>query len=136
MGFSYRKSFKAGPIRVTASKSGVSYSAGVKGARVTKRANGRVQTTVSVPGTGVRYTSTSKKPSAQPAAAAAARAARREAVEAQAAEEEAIAREVAQMLRQNLPAHHIMRWLKGEKVGFFARGRVLGRAKQINKGLA
>ena len=59
MGFSYRKSFKAGPIRVTASKSGVSYSAGVKGARVTRRANGKVQTTLSAPGTGVRYTTSS-----------------------------------------------------------------------------
>lgn len=56
MGFSYRKSFKAGPFRVTASKSGISYSAGVKGLRVTKRANGRVQTTISAPGTGLRYT--------------------------------------------------------------------------------
>jgi Protein of unknown function (DUF4236) len=61
MGFSYRKSFKAGPFRVTASKSGVSYSAGVKGARVTKRADGRVQTTLSVPRTGARFTSTSGK---------------------------------------------------------------------------
>jgi hypothetical protein len=59
VGFGYRKSFKAGPFRVTASKSGISYSAGVKGARVTKRANGRVQTTLSVPGTGLSYTSTS-----------------------------------------------------------------------------
>lgn len=56
MGFSYRKSFKAGPLRVTASKSGISYSAGVKGLRVTKRADGRVQTTISAPGTGLRYT--------------------------------------------------------------------------------
>ncbi|MEU9481142.1 DUF4236 domain-containing protein [Streptomyces sp. NPDC048191] len=59
MGFSYRKSFKAGPFRVTASKSGISYSAGVKGVRVTKRANGRVQTTISAPGTGLRYTASS-----------------------------------------------------------------------------
>ena len=59
MGFSYRKSVKIGPFRVTASKSGISYSAGVKGARVTKRANGKVQTTLSAPGTGLRYTSTS-----------------------------------------------------------------------------
>jgi hypothetical protein len=59
MGFSYRKSVKMGPFRVTASKSGISYSAGVKGARVTKRANGRVQTTLSAPGTGMRYTTTS-----------------------------------------------------------------------------
>ena len=59
MGFSYRKSVKMGPFRVTASKSGISYSAGVKGARVTKRANGKVQTTLSAPGTGLRYTTTS-----------------------------------------------------------------------------
>jgi hypothetical protein len=68
MGFSYRKSVKMGPFRVTASKSGVSYSVGVKGARVTKRANGRVQTTLSVPGTGLRYTSTTgarKKPASR-----------------------------------------------------------------------
>ena len=57
MGFSYRKSFKAGPLRMTMSKSGVSYSVGAKGARVTRRANGRVQTTLSVPGTGLKYTS-------------------------------------------------------------------------------
>jgi hypothetical protein len=71
MGFSYRKSFKAGPLRITASKSGISYSAGVKGVRVTKRANGRVETTLSAPGTGLRYTSNSggtkrAKPSAKP----------------------------------------------------------------------
>lgn len=59
MGFSYRKSVKMGPFRMTASKSGISYSAGVKGARVTKRANGKVQTTLSAPGTGLRYTTTS-----------------------------------------------------------------------------
>jgi hypothetical protein len=59
MGIRYRKTFKAGPFRVTASKSGISYSAGVKGARVTKRADGRTQTTVSAPHTGLSYTSTS-----------------------------------------------------------------------------
>jgi hypothetical protein len=65
MGYSYRKSVKAGPFRITASKSGISYSAGVKGARVTKRANGRVQTTLSAPGTGLRYTTTSGTKSRQ-----------------------------------------------------------------------
>jgi len=76
VGFSYRKSVKMGPFRMTASKSGISYSAGVKGARVTRRANGKVQTTLSVPGTGLRYTTTSgtrrkarrtARPSAPPA---------------------------------------------------------------------
>ncbi len=46
MGLSYRKSTKIGPLRITASKSGISYSAGVKGARITKRADGRVQTRI------------------------------------------------------------------------------------------
>jgi hypothetical protein len=69
MGFRYRKSVKLGPFRATVSKSGVSYSAGVKGARVTKRADGRVQTTLSVPKTGASYVSTSRsshKPSTPP----------------------------------------------------------------------
>jgi hypothetical protein len=65
MGTRYRKSFKAGPFRVTASKSGISYSAGVKGARVTKRADGRVQTTLSVPHTGLSYSSTKTPVSCQ-----------------------------------------------------------------------
>jgi hypothetical protein len=66
LGFSYRKSVKVGPFRMTASKSGISYSVGVKGARVTKRANRRVQTTLSVPGTGIRYTAQGA-PAARPA---------------------------------------------------------------------
>ena len=45
MGFVFRKSFKIGPFRITVSKSGISFSAGVKGARVTNRADGRMQTT-------------------------------------------------------------------------------------------
>ncbi|MCT9089508.1 DUF4236 domain-containing protein [Streptomyces sp. ASQP_92] len=55
MGFSYRKSFRAGPIRVGASKAGISYSVGVKGVRVTKRADGRLQAALSAPGTGLLY---------------------------------------------------------------------------------
>ncbi|MEU7580949.1 DUF4236 domain-containing protein [Streptomyces sp. NPDC041068] len=69
MGFSHRKSFKVAPgVRVTASKSGISYSAGTKGARVTKRADGRVQTSISVPGTGIRHTSSSKSRADEPVA--------------------------------------------------------------------
>lgn len=75
MGFSYRKSVKMGPFRVTASKSGISYSAGVKGARVTKRANGKVQANLSVPGTGVRYTTSTKSKRAVASPSAAKRAA-------------------------------------------------------------
>lgn len=76
MGFIYRKSAKLGPFRVTASKSGISYSAGVKGARVTKRANGKVQTTLSAPGTGLRYTTSGTRQARRPAASPAAPAKR------------------------------------------------------------
>ncbi|MFE0173303.1 DUF4236 domain-containing protein [Streptomyces sp. NPDC059002] len=51
---------------MTASKSGIGMSAGVPGARVTKRADGRVQTTVSVPGTGLSHTSAWKRPKKSP----------------------------------------------------------------------
>ena len=52
----YRKSKKVGPFRVTVSGSGVSYSVGGPGYRVTRRADGRVQRTVSIPGAGIRDT--------------------------------------------------------------------------------
>lgn len=68
MGLRFRKTFKAGPFRATISKTGVSTSVGVKGARVTKRADGKTQTTASIPGTGVSYVKTSgSKPQKQPA---------------------------------------------------------------------
>lgn len=59
MGFRFRKSVNLGPVRFTASKSGISTSVGVRGFRVTKKANGKVQTTTSIPGTGISYTSSS-----------------------------------------------------------------------------
>jgi hypothetical protein len=55
VGFSFRKTSKSGPFRVTAPKSGISYSAGGKGMRVAKRADGQVQSAVPVPGTGMHY---------------------------------------------------------------------------------
>lgn len=55
MGFRFKKSIKAGPVRVNFSKSGVGYSVGGKGFRVTKKANGGIRTTASIPGTGVSY---------------------------------------------------------------------------------
>lgn len=59
MGFTARKSFKVMPgVRMTVSKSGVSTSVGVRGARVTRTASGRVTRTVGVPGTGIRHTQT------------------------------------------------------------------------------
>lgn len=59
MGFRFRKSANIGPLRVNFSKSGVGYSVGGKGFRVTKRADGKTQTTASIPGTGIAYTSVS-----------------------------------------------------------------------------
>ena len=59
MGFRFRKSIKAGPVRINFSKSGVGYSVGWKGFRVTKKANGGVRTTTSNPGTGISYVSDS-----------------------------------------------------------------------------
>lgn len=55
MGFRFRKSVKLGGLRINFSKSGIGYSYGGKGARVTKMANGRTRTTLSVPGTGISY---------------------------------------------------------------------------------
>src|SRR6266702_1103922 len=56
LGSSYRKSFKLAPgVRMTVSKSGIGYSVGGKGVRVTKRARGGVQTTLHAPGTGLSY---------------------------------------------------------------------------------
>lgn len=55
MGFRFRKSAKFGPFRINFSKSGVGYSFGGKGFRVTKKAGGGMRTTASIPGTGVSY---------------------------------------------------------------------------------
>lgn len=60
MGFRYRKSINLGKgFRVNISKSGIGYSYGVKGARITKTANGRTRQTLSIPGTGISYVSES-----------------------------------------------------------------------------
>jgi hypothetical protein len=55
MGWRIRRSVKLGPLRLTASKSGLGVSVGVKGARVGISGDGRVRETLSVPGTGISY---------------------------------------------------------------------------------
>lgn len=55
MGFRFRKSKKIGPFRVTASKSGISTSFGVKGARITRTAKGKTRVSASLPGTGLGW---------------------------------------------------------------------------------
>ena len=58
MGFRLRKSFKCGPLRATISRSGISTSIGIKGARVTKKANGNITATIGIPNSGISYTET------------------------------------------------------------------------------
>lgn len=56
MGFRYRKSINlGGGFRVNISKSGIGYSWGVKGARITKTSRGTTRHTLSIPGTGISY---------------------------------------------------------------------------------
>ena len=68
MGFRFRKSINlGGGMRINLSKSGVGYSFGTKGYRVTKTAKGRTRTTIGVPNTGLSYvteSSSNKKKSA------------------------------------------------------------------------
>ena len=70
MGLRFRKSFKAGPVRFTVSKSGVSSSIGAKGARITKTASGRTRTTLSIPGSGLSHVSEISSKKSQPKKAA------------------------------------------------------------------
>ncbi|SCB73871.1 DUF4236 domain-containing protein [Weissella bombi] len=55
MGFRYRKSKNFGPFRINFSKSGIGWSVGGKGFRYTKKANGGIQTTTSIPGSGMSW---------------------------------------------------------------------------------
>jgi len=62
MGFRYRKSIRIFPgVRINLSKTGIGASVGFKGFRLTKRADGRVQKTISLPGTGISYVDVSSK---------------------------------------------------------------------------
>ena len=65
MGWSYRKSVSVGSFRVNLGKSGVGYSLGGAGFRVGVNARGRKYSSVGIPGTGLRYTTSGKaKPGA------------------------------------------------------------------------
>lgn len=62
MGLRYRKSINlGGGFRVNLSKSGIGYSWGTKGYRVTKKADGGVRKTYSIPGTGLSWSQDSGK---------------------------------------------------------------------------
>lgn len=56
MGFRLRKSIKlGGGLRINLSKSGIGYSWGVPGFRITKTAKGKIRKTYSIPGIGMSY---------------------------------------------------------------------------------
>ncbi|MBC1514688.1 DUF4236 domain-containing protein [Listeria immobilis] len=56
MGVRVRKSINlGGGFRINLSKSGVGYSWGIKGARITKTARGNTRTTFSIPGSGISH---------------------------------------------------------------------------------
>ena len=56
MGFRFNKSIRIGKnFRINLSKSGIGYSYGVKGYRITKTAKGNIRHTISMPGTGISY---------------------------------------------------------------------------------
>ncbi|MCX2749229.1 DUF4236 domain-containing protein [Arthrobacter sp. MI7-26] len=78
LGFRYRKSKSFGPVRITASKRGVSASVGAGPFRVTKSTTGRTTSTVRIPGTGVSYVTTgsNRRPARNPVARASQRARR------------------------------------------------------------
>lgn len=62
MGIRYRKSINlGGGARLNLSKSGVGFSVGTKGARLTKTAKGTTRSTLSIPGSGISYVSETGK---------------------------------------------------------------------------
>src|ERR1019366_5899564 len=67
MAWRFRRSLKLGPLRLNFSKSGIGYSAGVRGFRVGKDAKGRSYSAASIPGTGLynREYSSANKPTDQ-----------------------------------------------------------------------
>ena len=59
MGFRFRKSYRIFPgVRINLSKTGIGASLGFKGFRLTKRADGKIQKTFTLPGTGISYVDT------------------------------------------------------------------------------
>jgi hypothetical protein len=61
MGWSFRRSINLGPLRINFSKSGISFSFGAGGFRTGVNAKGRRYSSVTIPGTGVRYHKYHKK---------------------------------------------------------------------------
>ena len=55
MGIRIRKTITMGPMRFTLSKSGIGCSIGIPGYRKSLHSSGRIQTTISLPGTGISH---------------------------------------------------------------------------------
>ena len=55
MGFRIRKSINVGGFRINFSKSGIGYSCGVTGVRVTKKSTGGTRLTTYIPDTCISY---------------------------------------------------------------------------------
>ncbi len=62
MPWQFRKSFSIGPFRINVSKSGVGWSFGRRGIRTGRSSRGRKYTSVSIPGTGIRWYSSKLGP--------------------------------------------------------------------------
>lgn len=60
MGFYFRKSLNLGPFRVNVSRGGVGWSVGGRGFRTGVGGRGRRYTTISIPGTGMGYRTSSR----------------------------------------------------------------------------
>jgi hypothetical protein len=58
MGMRFRRSIEWGPLRFTLTPKGISKSLGVGPFRLTKRADGELQTTTRIPGTRLSYVAT------------------------------------------------------------------------------
>jgi hypothetical protein len=64
MGWRFRRSIGLGPLRLNMSKSGVGYSWGVPGIRVSTSPNGRRYLWLSIPGTGLSWSKELRNPTA------------------------------------------------------------------------
>ena len=62
MGWAYRKSLNVGPFRMNLSKSGIGYSLGGTGFRTGVSAKGRKYSRLTIPGTGIYYTTSKSNP--------------------------------------------------------------------------
>lgn len=58
--FRWRRSKNIGPLRITQTQRGTSFSFGIPGMRYTFKQNGKRQVRIGIPGTGISWTKTLK----------------------------------------------------------------------------